>query len=316
MIRYKGILMYDGTNYNGFQSQLNGPSIQDEVERVLSKICNQPIKIIASGRTDAKVHAYGHVFHFDVDKHYTIYKFKYAINGLLPKDIQLRDLEEVDELFHARYCVASQRYDYLIKTGNYDVFWLNYSFYEKYPLDLNLMEQASKVFIGEHDFTSFNASPLELFPDQRRFIESIKITKENDIIRISFVGEGFLRYMVRMLTACLIQVGKKKLTIDELKEIMAKKDKKAMRYNVSAQGLYLMNVNYFKMIYDGDSFIIRQKVAKDDYTLNDKWIIASRKDNRAIGYIDKDVHWLIEDKIYIDEWHKKAKFVIEEKIAS
>ena len=116
MIRYKGILMYDGTNYNGFQSQLNGPSIQDEVERVLSKICNQPIKIIASGRTDAKVHAYGHVFHFDVDKHYTIYKFKYAINGLLPKDIQLIDLEEVDELFHARYCVASKRYDYLIKT--------------------------------------------------------------------------------------------------------------------------------------------------------------------------------------------------------
>ncbi len=307
MIRYKCTLMYDGTNYNGFQSQINGTSIQDEVEKVLAKICDQPIKIVASGRTDAKVHAYGHVFHFDTDRHMSIYKFKYAINGLLPKDIQITEMEEVDELFHARYCVASKQYDYLIKTGDYDVFWRNYSCYERYPLDIESMKKASRLFIGEHDFTSFNASPLSEFPDQRRFIEKIDIRQEQDIIRISFVGEGFLRYMVRMLSACLIEVGKKRLTIEELKKIMDKKDKKAARFNAPAQGLYLMKVNYFKMIYDGDNFIIREHVAKDRQALMGKWIIASRQDNRAIGYLDKTVNWLIDDPICKDEWQQKAK---------
>ncbi|MCI5774337.1 MAG: tRNA pseudouridine(38-40) synthase TruA [Erysipelotrichaceae bacterium] len=304
MIRYKCTLMYDGTNYNGFQTQVNGSSIQEEVEKVLTKICDQPIKIVASGRTDAKVHAYGHVFHFDTDKELSIYKFKYAINGLLPKDIQVCDMEVVDELFHARYCVASKQYDYLINNGHYDVFKRNYSCYEKYPLDIELMQEASKIFIGEHDFTSFNASPLTEFPNQVRYIEKILLEKQDDMIKISFIGEGFLRYMVRMLSACLIEVGKKRLTVADLKGMMEAKDKKAVRYNAPAQGLYLQNITYFKMYHDGNNFIIRDSVAKDGANLQGLKIIASRQDNKAIGYIDKDIHWLVQDDDCLAEWRE------------
>ena len=307
-MRYKCVVSYDGSNYSGFQSQHNAHSIQDEIERVISKILNQPTKIVAAGRTDAKVHAYGQVFHFDSDKEISIYKFKYAINGLLPKDIHIEDMEITDQLFHARFCVKAKQYDYLIKMGNYDVFYRNYALYEKHELDIELMKKASLIFIGTHDFTSFNASPLDEYPDQVRCIYDIRFSMENDILRISFIGEGFLRYMVRMLTGCLLEVGKHHMSISDVKKILDAKDKKIFRHNVIGNGLYLMHIDYFKMFYDGNNFIIREYLEKDDISLKDMKIIASRCDNRAVGYIKNDqVYWLIEDQKTIDEYNNAIK---------
>lgn len=294
-MKYKCIVMYDGTNYNGFQIQKNGSSIQEEIERAISKILNCPIKIIASGRTDAKVHAKKQVFHFDCDKELDIYKISYAINRLLPDDIYVRSMEKVNEMFHARFTVSAKHYDYLIKINDYDVFYKNYANYIRDDLDVSLMAEAAKVFVGRHDFTSFNASPLVLYPNQIRTIYEIKITKEDDIIRLSFIGEGFLRYMVRMLSACLIEVGRHRLTVDDLINMMDKKDKKACKYNAPACGLYLMDVMYFKMLYEGDLFIVREYIPKDDNVCVNAWVVADKVNNDAVAYYDYDFIWLKDD---------------------
>lgn len=303
-MRYKCIVSYDGSSYSGFQSQNNALSIQDTIEKVISKILNTPTKIVAAGRTDAKVHAYGQVFHFDSDKEISIYKFQYAINGLLPKDIHIEHMEIVDKLFHARFCVKAKQYDYLIKMGKYDVFYRNYALYEKHELDIELMKKASLEFIGTHDFTSFNASPLDEYPDQVRCIYDIRFSIENDLLRISFIGEGFMRYMVRMLTGCLLEVGKHHMSIEDVRKVLNAKDKKIFRHNAPGHGLYLMHIDYFKMFYDGDNFIIREYIYKDDLSLKDTKIIASRHDNKAVGYIKDDkVSWLIDDHKIIEEYN-------------
>lgn len=294
-MRYKCSVMYDGTNYNGFQIQKNGSSIQEEIEKVISKILNSATKIVASGRTDAKVHAKNQVFHFDCDRELDIYKVSYAINRLLPDDIYINSMERVDEMFHARFTVSAKQYDYLIKINDYDVFYKNYANYVRDELDINLMQEAAKVFVGRHDFTSFNASPLALYPNQIRTIYDIKITKEADIIRLSFIGEGFLRYMVRMLSACLIEVGRRRLTIDGLVEMMDKKDKRACKYNAPSCGLYLMNVEYFKMLYEGDLFIVREYIPKDDNVCLGAWVVADKERNDAVAYYKNKFVWIVED---------------------
>ena len=129
---------------------------------------------------------------------------------------------------------------------------------EEIGVDIELMKKASLIFIGTHDFTSFNASPLDEYPDQVRCIYDIRFSMENDLLRISFIGEGFLRYMVRMLTGCLLEVGKHHMSISDVKKILDAKDKKIFRHNVIGNGLYLMHIDYFKMFYDGNNFIIRE----------------------------------------------------------
>lgn len=244
MRRFKCIVSYDGTNYIGWQSQRRNNSVQEQIETVMEKITKQKINIVAAGRTDAKVHAYGQTFHFDTDFYLDANKWKMALNGHLPKDIYIRSVTEVDENFHARFSVIRKRYDYCINLGEYSVFSCDYAFQCYYELDVNKMIAASKVFIGKHDFTSFCANPVNLFPNQVREIEDIIFTKENEMLRISFIGKGFLRYMVRMLTATLIEVGRNRLTKEQVEQMLKAKNKDVCRLNAKPQGLTLVSIEY------------------------------------------------------------------------
>ncbi|MDO4198805.1 MAG: tRNA pseudouridine(38-40) synthase TruA [Erysipelotrichaceae bacterium] len=243
-MRYKVVMAYDGRNYAGFQSQINALAIQDVVEDVLKTIYSKDIRITMSSRTDAGVHAKGQVFHFDCDILKDLNKLKYSMNSLLPKDIHILSIEEVDESFHARFSVKNKTYEYLINTGEYDVFLNGYAFQCYYPLDIELMKKTARLFVGVHDFTSFNTSSLKEYPDQTRFISEFKISQKKDMIKIRVTSSGFLRNMVRIMVGTLIDVGRGAKTYEEVVEMFEKPCKSKRRYNADPNGLYLVKIRY------------------------------------------------------------------------
>ncbi|MFV0255747.1 MAG: tRNA pseudouridine(38-40) synthase TruA [Erysipelotrichaceae bacterium] len=242
--RYLVSCQYDGSAFMGWQLQPELRSVSAEILKALKAFHKKDIVIYGCSRTDALVHASDQRFHFDSDLNISADKMKIAINTYLPEDIVVNAVELVDSNFHARYHATAKEYQYLINNGVYDIFRRNYQVHIKDGLDVEKMKEASKLFLGEHDFTSFNASPLKEIPNQVRKISKIDITKDQDIISISYQGTGFLRYMVRMLSQCLIEVGLNKITLLEVKEMLEKKDKDVFRLNGEPQGLYLRRIYY------------------------------------------------------------------------
>ena len=243
-MRYKVTLAYDGNHYAGFQSQINAKTIQDEIEKVLKRIYKKDIRIIMASRTDAGVHAKEQVFHFDVDKDNDVYKLKGSFNGLLPSDIHVLDVKKVKESFHARFSVKSKTYEYLINIGEYDVFLNGYAYQCFYDLDIEKMKECSKLFLGKHDFSSFNTSTYKEKPDQTRTISEFKIIKKGDILKIRITGDGFMRNMVRIIVGTLIDVARGQKTIKEVKDMLKNPSKSTKRYNISPSGLYLTKIRY------------------------------------------------------------------------
>lgn len=243
-MRYKLTIAYDGNNYLGFQSQPHKNTIQDEIERVLKQIFSEDIRIIMASRTDAGVHAKGQVLHFDVNKKVDPFKLKGSINALLKKDIHVLDVKRVKDSFHARFSVKSKTYEYLINNGEYDVFLNGYAYQCFYKLDLDKMIECSKLFLGTHDFSSFNTSTYEEKPDQHRTITEFKITKKKGLIKIRVTGDGFMRNMVRILVGTLVDVARGKKEIEDVKYMLDHPDKSTKRYNASPSGLYLVKIRY------------------------------------------------------------------------
>ena len=242
-MRYLAIIEYVGTNYAGWQIQKDEVTIQAEVEKVLSRILNTPTKVFASGRTDAGVHALGQTFHFDTIKKLDLDKFTYSVNSLLPSDMRVINIVEKREDFHARYSVKSKRYDYLINTGEYNPFERDLVYQFQRKLDLNKIKEALDALVGEHCFKNFT-SKLEDDSNYVRKIYEASLTTEGDVIRISFVGSGFMRYMMRMIVGCLIEIGLGKMSVMELKIYLVETHRKIVPYKAPACGLYLMEVTY------------------------------------------------------------------------
>ena len=242
-MRYFALVQYDGTSYQGWQIQPDAISIQEEIEKVLSKILNSPTKIYASGRTDAGVHALGQTFHFDSKEIADLDKFKYALNSLLPKDIHILSLSNITCDMHARYNVKEKTYIYLINMGEYDVFKRNHIYQLNRRLDLSKIKEASFLFVGEHNFMNFTSKD----EDEGNFVRniySIDIFEENNILTITFKGDGFMKYMVRMIVGALIEVGLSRLDISKLKEIFELRPRKVCSFKAPANGLYLKEVRY------------------------------------------------------------------------
>ena len=243
-MRYKVTVAYDGRNYAGFQSQINALAIQDVIENVLEQIFSKKIRIVMSSRTDAGVHAYGQVFHFDVGQKQDLYRLKYSFNSLLPKDIHVMKIEEVPDTFHARYSVKKKTYEYLINIGEYDVFLEGRAYQCFYKLDVDLMKEGAALFVGKHDFTSFNTSSLKEYPDQVRNITCFRIDRKKDLLKITITASGFLRNMVRIMVGSLIDLGRGQKSLDDLKEMLEKPSKSTRRYNADPHGLYLKKIYY------------------------------------------------------------------------
>lgn len=241
-MRYKAIVQYDGTNFHGFQTQNNLRTIQQEIEQVLLIICKKKITIHSSGRTDTGVHALGQVFHFDTEIAMQEWQMKNAINSRLPRDIYIKEVEIVDDSFHARYSVHKKTYKYVINLNEYNPLKQNYCYYYKYKLDISKMMEASKIFIGEHDFKSFTKNHIT--ENTIRTIYDITFDIKDNEVSIYFTGNGFLHNMIRIIVAMLIEVGNERLTFQELENILKQKNRTLAPKLAPANGLYLVNVEY------------------------------------------------------------------------
>lgn len=243
-MRYKMTMAYDGRNYAGFQSQINALAIQDVIEEKLEKIFGEKIRIVMSSRTDAGVHALDQVCHFDSDKKKDTYKLRFSLNSLLPKDIHILKIEEVDDSFHARFSVKTKTYEYRINIGEYDVFLNGYAYQCFYKLDVELMKKAAKMYVGTHDFSSFNTSSFKEYPNQVRTIKQFKIMEKGDMLIIRVTGTGFLKNMVRIMVGTLIDLGRGKKKLEDVREMLEHPDKSKRRYNADPNGLYLVKIRY------------------------------------------------------------------------
>ena len=242
-MRYLAVVTYDGTHYAGWQIQPNGISIEEEIEKVLSRILNTPTKIYGSGRTDAGVHSHGQTFHFDAKEIKDLGKFTYSLNSLLPRDIHINTIKKVNDDFNARYDVKTKTYVYLINTGSYDPFNKDYMYQLLRPLDISKMEECLEVFKGEYCFMNFTSKDEDQSNYVREIYECDLETKDN-IIKITFKGNGFMRYMVRMLVGTLIEVGLARLEVAEVRKILESKERHVVSFKAPACGLYLEKVEY------------------------------------------------------------------------
>lgn len=242
-MRFKSIVAYDGWNYAGWQKQANALGIQEVIEKALAKILQSDCTVVASGRTDAKVHAKGQVFHFD-GKDIPANRYQQALNTLLPKDIRIVQVEPVDDDFHARFSAVSKQYDFICTRDQVDPFSYRYKQIIWSNFDVAAMKAGAAYLLGEHDFTSFSSSRIDERKPRVKTISSIEIQEKDQDVVTSFIGSGFLRYQVRMMMGTLIEVGKHRLEPEDVKRILQAKNKEACRYNAQPQGLYLMKVNY------------------------------------------------------------------------
>lgn len=241
-MRYLMTFSYDGTNYNGYQKQPNKNTIEDNIEDNLSKIFNTNITISASGRTDSGVHAINQKAHFDA-KEMDLKKLKNSLNKLINNDIYIKKIETVEDSFHARYNVKEKEYLYKINLGTYNPFERNYVYQYNNNLDILKMKEASNKLLGEHNFKSLTKANNET-NDYIRTIYNIEFNISNDILEITFKGNGFLRYMVRNIVGLLIEIGSNKRKIEEIDEILKKEDRTASGITAPPNGLYLKNVKY------------------------------------------------------------------------
>ena len=244
-MRYLCLGSYNGSAYQGWQKQINTPTIQGSIEEVLSKFFDQEINIYASGRTDTGVHAKGQTFHFDLDKDDLDFnRFLYSINQMLPKDIAILDIKPVDKDFHARFSAKGKEYRYFISYKQKDVFENALKYNCLLSFDDDLFEKTLTYFIGKHNFMNFTSKE----EDEEGFIREIYdikvIDNKVDEIEIIFKGNGFMRYMIRYLVGTALAVAMNKIGLDEVKTLLETNERKIVSYKAPAEGLYLMSVLY------------------------------------------------------------------------
>ncbi len=243
-MRYLIKFSYDGTNYSGFQKQKGLNTIEEKLEEALTKINNgKKTTITATGRTDKGVHALCQYGHADIDVNITDKKLKRAMNSNLPDDIHVIDAKEVDKDFHARYNVKEKEYKYYINIGEYNPLERNYVYQYNYNLNIDNMKEAIKYFEGEHDFRSFVTDNKEK-ENCVRTITYTNIEQKDNIITITFKGNGFLRYQVRNMVGLLIKIGENKISPDSVEKIIESKDRTKASKTAPAEGLYLTKVIY------------------------------------------------------------------------
>lgn len=249
MRNIKMIIQYDGGRYKGWQKQnIKGTSvttIQDKIENILSKMTGEDIQVIGCGRTDSGVHADNYIANFKTNSTVNIGKFKEALKLYLPEDIVIKDMMNCSERFHARLHAISKTYEYTIDNNKYcDVFMKRYACKSEEKLDVKLIQDAATVLVGTHDFQSFTSLKAKNGKSTIRTINSIDITENNNIIKIVVNGDGFLLNMVRILSGTLMEVGKGKISRNDLKNILDAKDREKAGAKAPAKGLRMVSVQY------------------------------------------------------------------------
>ncbi len=244
MPNYKIKIQYDGTNYSGWQSQPNRNTIQDEVLKAISKITNEDVNLIGSGRTDAGVHSLGQVANFRVERNYEIRKIKYSLNSILPNDISINEMNEVDENFHSRFDAKRRSYIYLISKEK-SPFFGNYSYLYPYAnsVDFDRLRKISSALIGEHDFTSFCKTKTDT-ENKICKVNSIYWKDTRGLIIFMIEADRFLHGMVRTIVGTLLKLARANTDNDLLEEILSLQNREAAGESVPGKGLFLYKVKY------------------------------------------------------------------------
>lgn len=240
-MRYLISISYDGSKFQGFQRLKENNSVQKTIENALTIINKKEVVIKGAGRTDRGVHALDQKAHFDLDININPKSLKKALNGLVKPYIYINDCKLVENDFHARFCVKEKTYIYKINLGKYNPILNDYVNQNVKNLDIKMMKKASKIFIGVHNFKNFVSGQRENYDC---IIYKIKFKKKNDILEIEFNGKSFYRYMVRNLVGALIEVGKHKVTSDDIKNMLENYNEKITLPTAEACGLYLKQIKY------------------------------------------------------------------------
>jgi tRNA pseudouridine38-40 synthase len=247
-MRYKLTIAYEGTPFHGWQIQPNGVSIQALIQEALLTILREQVQVVGAGRTDAGVHALGQVAHFNTSREEpSISRLQRSLNALLPKEIRIMKMERVLDAFHAQYSAQAKVYRYHIYLDRVlSPFRRNFVWHIPYTLQLQKMLDASRYFIGTHDFTSFaNEAHLGVASrDPVRTLHRLELIPEQGGIVLEFEADGYLYKMVRNIVGTLVDVASDKYSPEEIPEILAAQDRTLAGMAAPPQGLFLVSITY------------------------------------------------------------------------
>ncbi|MBP8625155.1 MAG: tRNA pseudouridine(38-40) synthase TruA [Syntrophorhabdales bacterium] len=244
MRNIKLTISYDGTYYHGWQCQPDLITVEETIAGTLKRIVNHTVKLYGGARTDSGVHAMGQVANFFTESKVDKKSLLKGLNSLLPKDIRIRDVDEVEGLFHSRYSAKSKIYVYSILNQPVgSPFYTRYAWHIPYPLDTASMNRAIKLIKGEHDFSAFKKKN-EIYKRNTRNILRTGVKKMGNLIYIFIEATGFLRYMVRNITGTLVLIGSGRLGVDSMLDILSSKDRDMAGPTAPAKGLFLKEICY------------------------------------------------------------------------
>ncbi len=249
-MNYRLLLQYDGTDFHGWQVQEGLRTVQGELTRVLSMLEGSDVHVSGSGRTDAGVHADGQVASVKMTRSFTPEKLRLAINGNLWYDLRIFNVQRVPDDFHARFSAKEKTYIYrIINAPVISPFWCRYSHLEPRPLDVTLMNEVGRNFLGTHDWTAFSAAQTDTESRVRTITKLLVESRWEsragaNLIEVRITADGFLRYMVRSIVGTLIEVGRGAMEPDIVPEAIISGDRKLCGPTAPANGLTLHEVRY------------------------------------------------------------------------
>ncbi len=248
MARYLIQLAYKGTNFNGWQRQTHAKAItiQGSLEHSMSLLLSEKIQTIGAGRTDTGVHASFYVAHFDTEQNLDPNRLTYKLNSFINKDIAVINIKKAPDKFHARYDALSRTYKYFIHTHP-NPFIKEFSHYIHYPLDLDKMQKATQALFDYKDFKAFSKA----HSGTKHYLVELHDahwTQENDKIIFTISANRFLRNMVRAIVGTMLEIGRGKLTIDEMRMFLEARNRRLSTFTAPANGLFLTDIKYPQQI--------------------------------------------------------------------
>lgn len=243
--RIKCIISYDGSRFAGYQVQPNERTVQQELEKALARMHKgEEIRVTASGRTDAGVHAMGQVIHFDTPFSIPEERWPAALNSQLPADIAVLQAEEASSSFHARFSALGKEYRYRIyQSPHRSPFKHTYACHCPFELNAEAMQEAGRRLMGTHDFTSFCSAKTEV-EDKVRTLTKLEVIKQEEEIELRVAGSGFLYNMVRIIAGTLIEAGRGRMSPGDVEQALKGRNRALAGKTAPAEGLYLWSVDY------------------------------------------------------------------------
>jgi tRNA pseudouridine38-40 synthase len=250
------ILEYDGTNYCGFQFQINAPTVQDEIEKALYKLTGEKLRVVAASRTDTGVHAEGQVVSFRTGSELKLENFIKGLNYYLPQDIAVKAAYQVNQKFSVQSNAVNREYRYCLwNSRTRSPLKKRFTYQVNKELDVEIMNQAGQLLVGEHDLVSFvtgiNQASIK---STLRKVYKARLEKKDNLVIFEMTAKSFLPHQVRNTVGTLIRVGLHKISVDDFQKIMEAKKPGLAGPTVPAQGLCLLRVNYPRPLgeYDED----------------------------------------------------------------